>query len=37
MDYEVFVLAGMREGYDRTGSTGQAVIVESGLCQGAVW
>jgi RND superfamily putative drug exporter len=26
MDYEVFILARMREEYDRTGSTGQAVV-----------
>jgi putative drug exporter of the RND superfamily len=26
MDYEVFILARMREAYDRTGSTGQAIV-----------
>jgi RND superfamily putative drug exporter len=26
MDYEVFILARIREGYDRTGSTPQAVV-----------
>src|SRR6185437_9177984 len=26
MDYEVFILARMREGYDRTGSTSEAVV-----------
>ena len=30
MDYEVFILARMREEYDRTGSTEQAVIVGIG-------
>jgi RND superfamily putative drug exporter len=30
MDYEVFILARMREEYDRTGSTSQAVIVGLG-------
>ena len=35
MDYEVFILARMREEYDRTGSTETAVVRASGAP--AVW